>query len=436
MTIFLRQSTASQEVPLGYFVDSTDGNTEETGLTIANTDIKIWKTGATTLANKNSGGGTHISNGIYYAVLDATDTDTIGPLRMFVHVSGALAVKVDCVVLDEAVYDVLFGTTALATATNITAGTITTATNVTTVNGLAAGVITATSIAADAITAAKIATGAIDADAIADGAIDAGAIADGAIDAATFAAGAINAAAIASDAITDAKVASDVTIASVTGAVGSVTGNVGGNVTGTIGGFTTAAKAEIQTEAEDALVTHRVDELLNADSDIDGAAPPTVGSVFHELMSKTAGSFTFDQTTDSNEAIRDNMGTAQTGDSFARLGAPAGASVSADIAAIEAQTDDIGTAGAGLTAVPWNASWDAEVQSEVQDALDATVADSVPADGTRPSISQAVLMLTRFLNERSVSGTTLTVKKEDGSTTSMTFTLNDATSPTSITRAS
>jgi hypothetical protein len=43
--------------------------------------------------------------------------------------------------------------------------------------------------------------------------------------------------------------------------------------------------------------------------------------------------------------------TAQTGDNYARLGAPAGASVSADIAAIEAQTDDIGAAGAGLTAL-------------------------------------------------------------------------------------
>lgn len=40
----------------------------------------------------------------------------------------------------------------------------------------------------------------------------------------------------------------------------------------------------------------------------------------------------------------------QSGDAFARLGAPAGASVSADIAAIEGQTDDIGAAGAGLTA--------------------------------------------------------------------------------------
>lgn len=51
------------------------------------------------------------------------------------------------------------------------------------------------------------------------------------------------------------------------------------------------------------------------------------------------------------------------------LGTPAGASVSADIAAIEAQTDDIGAAGAGLTAIPWNTAWDAEVQSEVDDAL-------------------------------------------------------------------
>jgi len=81
----------------------------------------------------------------------------------------------------------------LATPTNITAGTITTATNVTTVNGLAANVITA----------ASIATGAIDADAIADNAIDAGAIATGALTAAKFAAGAIDAAALAADAGTE-----------------------------------------------------------------------------------------------------------------------------------------------------------------------------------------------------------------------------------------
>lgn len=97
---------------MGRFVDSTDGNTEETALTIANTDIKLWKTGATTLASKNSGGATHMANGEYYCVLDATDSDTIGPMKVTVHVAGALAVQVWCCVLDEAVYDAMFGTAA------------------------------------------------------------------------------------------------------------------------------------------------------------------------------------------------------------------------------------------------------------------------------------------------------------------------------------
>lgn len=194
----------------------------------------------------------------------------------------------------------------------------------------------------------------------------------------------------------------------------------------------------------------------------------------------------------------------QTGDSYARLGAPAGASVSADIAAIEAQTDDIGVAGAGLTAMPWNVAWDAEVQSEVADALaaydpptnaemeartllaaayataanQATIAgyldtevaaikaktDNLPAapaaTGDIPSaatiatavlttamteaystaggtktVAQALYEIAQMLQEKAVASTTLTVKKVDGSTSAMTFTLDDATAPTSITRA-
>ena len=78
-------------------------------------------------------------------------------------------------------------------------------------------------------------------------------------------------------------------------------------------GFNDLSAAQVNTEVDTALADVRLDELLAADSDIDGAAPPTVGSVFHELMSKTAGSFTFDQTTDSLEALRDNTGTAGAG---------------------------------------------------------------------------------------------------------------------------
>ena len=74
--------------------------------------------------------------------------------------------------------------------------------------------------------------------------------------------------------------------------------------------------------------------------------------------------------------------TAQTGDAYARLGAPAGASVSADIAPDQSTTDDIGAAGAGLTALPWNAAWDAEVQSEAQDAITASALATAAALAT------------------------------------------------------
>jgi len=178
--IFLKQSTASQEIPLGYFVDSTDGNTEETGLTIANTDIKLWKNGGTTLANKNSGGATHISNGIYYAVLDATDTDTLGPMVIFVHVSGALTVRLECCVLAANVFDSLVGNTdkldvntAEIAGSNVSTSTAQIGVNVVNAAGtawgsgaitsgvFASGAITATAIAADAIGASELATDAV-----------------------------------------------------------------------------------------------------------------------------------------------------------------------------------------------------------------------------------------------------------------------------------
>lgn len=201
MPLYLRQSTASQEVPLGYFVDSTDGNTEETALSIANTDIKIWKTGATTLANKNSGGATHISNGVYYAVLDATDTDTIGSLVIFVHVSGALSVRVECVVLDEAIYDQMFGTTAFATAEAVADAVWNEATTGHTTSGTF-GEQCATDI--DAIL--------VDTGTTLDGRLPA-ALVSGRIDASVgaMAANVLTATAINADAITAAKVAADVT---------------------------------------------------------------------------------------------------------------------------------------------------------------------------------------------------------------------------------
>ncbi|MBD3297880.1 MAG: hypothetical protein GF341_04430 [candidate division Zixibacteria bacterium] len=119
--------------------------------------------------------------------------------------------------------------------------------------------------------------------------------------------------------------------------------------------------------------------------------------------------------------------------------------IDGNVDSILTDTAEIGAAGAGLTeaggtgdqftAIPWNASWDAEVQSEVADALEETIADSIPADGSRPSVKQGIYMLTQFMTERSISSTTMTVKKPDGSTSLFTLTLDDDTTPTSVTRA-
>lgn len=107
----LRFNTAAQVVPLGPFVSSTDGDTPETALTIANTDIVLLKAGATSEVSKHVGGATALAGGRYYATFDANDTDTLGPLRISVHVAGALYVWLDAVVFPDDVYDALFADT-------------------------------------------------------------------------------------------------------------------------------------------------------------------------------------------------------------------------------------------------------------------------------------------------------------------------------------
>lgn len=101
----LREDTAGQTVPLGPFVDSTDGVTAETALTINASDIKLTKHGATATANKNSGGATHYNGGVYYATFDATDCSTAGRLRVDVQVAGAAPVWHEWIVLPQDVYD-------------------------------------------------------------------------------------------------------------------------------------------------------------------------------------------------------------------------------------------------------------------------------------------------------------------------------------------
>lgn len=113
MFSYLKQSTNSQTRIIGPFVDDTDFKTLETGLTITNTDVKLSANGGSA-TNKNSGGGTHISNGMYALTFDSTDTATVGELNVSIAVSGALVVVAKFVVLEESTYDALFGASATA----------------------------------------------------------------------------------------------------------------------------------------------------------------------------------------------------------------------------------------------------------------------------------------------------------------------------------
>lgn len=148
---FLKQSTAI-EVKVGPFVDSTDGFTAETGLTITQSEVLLAKEAGDWAQKNEATSLVHESNGWYRCLLDATDTNTVGTLLLQVAESGALPVWVEFTVLAANVYDSLIGATdALQVHTNeITAALITSTV-------LADNAITAAKINADAITAAKVA---------------------------------------------------------------------------------------------------------------------------------------------------------------------------------------------------------------------------------------------------------------------------------------
>jgi hypothetical protein len=95
----------------------------------------------------------------------------------------------------------------------------------------------------------------------------------------------------------------------------------------------------------------------------------------------------------------------------------------ADQSLIIAATDSITTAIGNLNDL------------SAADVLGATVAEGFSTAGENPTLAQILHEIRQGTLEFAISGTTLTVKKQDGSTTAMTFTLDDDTNPTSRTRA-
>src|SRR3972149_4390780 len=109
---WLKQSTAVT-LKIGPFVDSTDGNTAETALTIAQADVRLSKNGGNIAHKTEATSCTHDELGMYDCPVDATDTGTLGRLDLVVAETGALVVRHTYMVVPANVWDSLFGADAL-----------------------------------------------------------------------------------------------------------------------------------------------------------------------------------------------------------------------------------------------------------------------------------------------------------------------------------
>lgn len=153
--------------------------------------------------------------------------------------------------------------------------------------------------------------------------------------------------------------------------------------------------------------------------------------------------------------------TPQTGDSFARIGATGSGLTSlatqtsvntiddfldTEIAAILAAVDtEIGDIRARLPAALVGGRMDSSVAAAglATDAVDEIAAavntvalvESYRANGAQGTLTQLLYEILAHLTEASIAGTTKTIKKIDHTTVAATATLDNATAPTSITRA-
>lgn len=366
--MFLKQSTA-YTFRHGPFLDDTDGKTAETGLTISQADVRLSKAGGNFAQKNESSASSHDEIGYYIVVLDATDTNTCGELLVAVHESGALPVFKTFQVLEETIYDSLFATSAAAFDANQRV-------DVAKIEGSdATDQINAACDTAmsdyDAPTKAEMDS----AFSTTNGKID---VVDGIVD---------NVVADTNELQTDWANGGrlDLIIDGIL-ADTAVIGAAGAGLTAVP--WNSAWDAEVQSECTDALNAYDPPTKTEMDSAF-STTNGKIDTVDDFLDTEVAAILA-----DTNELQGDwaNGG---------RLDLLIDSIISkVDVVdgicdSILVDTAEIGSAGAGLTGIPWNSSWDAEVQSECNDALVALHLDhllSVDYDPTsKPGTATALL---------------------------------------------
>jgi hypothetical protein len=438
--VYLKQSTASQSRAIGPFLDDTDFKTAETALTIANTDIKLIVNGGAS-ANKNSGGGTHRANGVYGVTFDATDSATVGELEVSVVVAGALPVFKVFYVLEEAVYDAMFAASAPGYLQPATAGR---------------------QLVVDA-------AGLADANAVKVGPTGAG-VAQSARN--------LGGQIIIEGTLVSSADSTHVTFPATSspndnliGATWYPTGGAGALQAGRIivdwdDGTNTATLSPALTTTVDNTTTFQVQptpqapttNLLQVDVTSLGGSTQSATDLkdfaddgYDPATNKVQGVVLVDTITNYTG------NTKQTGDNY-----PIVSSVTSGNAALKTLIDAIdnfvdteitdiqnrlpavlisgrmdSSIGAAAANTLTASALATDAVTEIVTAMLTTVlTEAYRANGAAPTFAQFMCEVLGRLAEPSISGTTRTIKKFDHSTTAMTDTLNDATTPTAVTRAS
>lgn len=342
------------------------------------------------------------------------------------------------------------------------------------VGAMATGVVTATAIASDAIGSAEIATGAIDADAIAADAIGASELATDAIGAAEIAADAITAAELAANvgadltsipwnAAWDPEVQSEAADAlaaifldqllataydpaSPPGAADSLLEDLVENDAGVTRFNTNALEngpaggggSSDWSVGEREQIRHRlgIDGTAAAPSATPSLASASQATAIEtdtqDIQGRLPAALLSGRMDASVGAMASNVMTAAAAASDLTTELQSGLATSSALAAVDDFVDEVetrlGVAGAGLTAVPWNAAWDAEVQSEVADALAAIVLiepAAVPTWGSSTAWQWLAYFAAWSRNEINQTSTTKTLRNDADSSNIASCTVSD-----------
>lgn len=230
---------------------------------------------------------------------------------------------------------------------------------------------------------------------------------------------------------------SGTTIAAVTGAVGSVTARVTANTDQLAGQTVTAANAVVFPSTVSSLTAAGVRSELQVELgriDVDISSRLATSSYTTPPTSAAIADAVWDEATTGHTTAGTYGGQVLRGaNSNVEVQVTGSNHVAADMhesqpGSIHAATFDTGAIDAAALATD-------AVAEIVSGVLTTQMTESYRATNAAPTLAQAAFELIAHMGEASISSTTKTLKKLDGSTTAKTYTLDSATTPTSITEA-